>query len=181
MITILAFLTAISFFADNLALGFFADIKNPFLDYTLAVFSSPIIIFFVLIAGTAAYVHHKKREGAIPLLASSILTLIATYALKFLFHRARPAAELIIWGMPDFSFPSAHAAIAFCVFAVVEEEFKSIKKLWLIIAVMVTISRVYFSYHYLSDVVSGALLGYVIGIFVVRTGKVMFKKNERKV
>ena len=60
----------------------------------------------------------------------------------------------------DFSFPSGHTAISFCVACVL---FRNLPKKWgslfLILAVLIAFSRLYLGMHYPSDVLAGALTG----------------------
>ena len=48
-------------------------------------------------------------------------------------------------------------------FTILDIEFKKIKWFFIIFAIVVGISRMYFNVHFFSDVVGGALLGYIIG------------------
>jgi undecaprenyl-diphosphatase len=73
--------------------------------------------------------------------------------------------------LPDYSFPSAHAALSFAILAVIDEEFRKLKIFWLVIALLIIFSRIYFSYHYFSDVTFGALIGYCIGVIIIKKFK----------
>ena len=45
------------------------------------------------------------------------------------------------------------------------------KYVWIGFAVLIAFSRIYFGLHFLSDVIVGGLLGYVLGMIVVRLEK----------
>lgn len=160
-----------SFFFDNIVIAFSNLIKNSFFDYTLSIFSNTFSLFLPLVIITSAYLYFKnKKEGIIPLWITLILTTIVVYLIKFLVHRPRIIGEMYtsFLHIPDYSFPSAHAALAFAILAIIDEEMNDVKIVWLMLAILITFSRVYFSYHYLSDVLFGALIGYLMGILVFK-------------
>lgn len=66
------------------------------------------------------------------------------------------------------SFPSGHAVTAFAMFAYMSILFPKLRFLWLIIAILVAVSRIFADDHYLSDVVAGAVVGIVSTIVVYR-------------
>ncbi len=69
---------------------------------------------------------------------------------------------------PDkFSFPSGHTMTAFSVYAVYSDLIPGSGALFLPIAVLLGISRIFLGVHYPSDVVVGALLGVAIGKMTV--------------
>jgi len=93
------------------------------------------------------------------------ITVSLTFALKYAIHRKRPFERL-----PDItprskagnpSFPSGHAAGAFCVATFLTLE--SREKMWaaplFLWAFIVAYGRIYQGVHYPSDVVAGALVG----------------------
>ena len=86
------------------------------------------------------------------------LTLLVVYLLKFVFSRERP----LDFGT-SFSFPSGHTSAVFSLVPFFVKRFKDYKFLIIMIAVFVGFSRIYLGYHYLSDVLGGGLIGYVIG------------------
>jgi membrane-associated phospholipid phosphatase len=86
-----------------------------------------------------------------------------TTLLKEVVHRTRPNGE------DDQSFPSGHASNAFALAAVAERHYG-----WkagvpaYAVAGAVGVSRLQRNKHYLSDVIAGATLGYIVGRTVVR-------------
>jgi len=85
-----------------------------------------------------------------------------TTLLKEVIHRERPNGE------DDLSFPSGHASNAFTLAAVAERHYG-----WkagvpaYTLASLVAVSRLQRNKHYLSDVMAGATLGYIVGRTVV--------------
>ena len=95
---------------------------------------------------------------------------------KLTFLRKRPyikhrltISRLIV--PPDkFSFPSGHTAGAFVIFFCINSYLPSISWIFLILAILVGISRIYLGVHYFTDVLFGILLGFIafeIGKIVV--------------
>ena len=86
------------------------------------------------------------------------ITLLVVFLLKISFIRERP------FGVgPSYSFPSGHASAAFSLVPLFISKFKNYKFLIILIAVLIAFSRIYLGYHYLSDVLAGGLIGYVVG------------------
>ncbi len=169
----------LSFYFDDKIIKFVSLFRSALLDkffLGITLISSEIIIFFVL---TSLFLwNENKRKWIFPLW----LTLFFSAAISFLFkisiHRLRPYQTEIVSTLSflqesshltwSFSFPSSHALIAFSTIPLLSKEFPKLKYFWLIFAVLVAFSRVYFGVHYLSDVLSGALIGYAIGFLIVK-------------
>ncbi|HET6438674.1 MAG TPA: phosphatase PAP2 family protein [Anaeromyxobacter sp.] len=113
---------------------------------------------------TSAGVHLGLRLAT----ATSLATL-ASQALKRWLSRARPDSAIAgfeaLARNPDrFSFPSGHAAAAFAVAVSFAGEPYALGPLSLLLAVGISLSRVYLGAHYPLDVGVGALLGVVGGL-----------------
>jgi membrane-associated phospholipid phosphatase len=115
----------------------------------------------------------------IPLyLVALLMTLLVSQGLKrFVFeHENRPSYTYQhlekIEGLEHHkhnSFPSGHTSTAFAIFTILAIACpqKGVPFLAAILAVLVGISRVYLGQHYLSDVVTGAIIGLFISVWVV--------------
>ncbi len=85
-----------------------------------------------------------------------------------------------------FSFPSGHTAAAFALFfsAALFVKNKNVKFLFLIFALLVGYSRIYLSWHFLSDAVAGSLTGMIITLvtylFINRYTNNFFEKSLLK-
>lgn len=81
------------------------------------------------------------------------------------------------------SFPSNHAMSCFAQATVLSWFYPHWMGLYFLIAGLVAYSRVYVGVHYVSDVVAGAILGYLIGrlvIFIVLTRFQFFIRSRKK-
>ncbi|VVB78483.1 Undecaprenyl-diphosphatase [uncultured archaeon] len=181
IIGILLILALLSFLFDNQIIKFVESQRSSFFDNIFLGFtlgSSMFIIFFFL---TALFLwEENKKRWIIPLLLSGILSSIISFLIKIVIHRQRPfetgtVSVLVIlfdfmknsFNVWDFSFPSMHAMIVFSAVPILDKEFKKFKYIWILFAVLAAFSRVYFGVHYLSDVLFGAALGYLIGYIMV--------------
>ena len=66
----------------------------------------------------------------------------------------------------NLSFPSGHTTVAFCIFfglALIIPN-KKIGTGLVVLAVLISFSRTYLSYHFLMDLVAGALLGVTVSL-----------------
>jgi undecaprenyl-diphosphatase len=88
--------------------------------------------------------------------------------------RPRPFGLIKIYpiiNIMNYSFPSTHTMIIFSVLPILDKEFPKLKYIWLILAIIIGFSRIYLGQHYLSDVIFGGVLGYLVGLFIVNRVK----------
>ncbi|MCX6746908.1 MAG: phosphatase PAP2 family protein [Candidatus Pacearchaeota archaeon] len=175
---IVIFLIFTSLYFDSQIVKAVSEIRNESLDkffiwITLA--SSEIVIFFVL---TTFFIwKEKKRRWIAPLWLSLGTSAVISFMLKITIQRQRPyqlnlvsllsslqEASHSIW---NFSFPSSHAMIAFSAIPIISEQFPKLKYIWIGFAILICFSRLYFGLHFLSDVLAGALIGYILGMIFV--------------
>ncbi len=154
-------------------------LRNSFLDnffLFITFVSSELIICFVL---TSLFLWRENKRGwIIPLWLSLGISAVISFILKILVQRERPfqfdivslisklqEASFSTW---NWSFPSFQSALVFCAIPILNKEFPKLKKFWLIFAVLVAFSRVYFGVHFVSDVICGGILGYLIGMMILK-------------
>jgi dolichol kinase/membrane-associated phospholipid phosphatase len=130
-------------------------------------------LLFAGLAGLLVYLSFKKKRNDLILLVLSVFITITTgYLLKKIFQIPRPSAtedlaKLLFTQVSLYSFPSLHAAVCFSVWPLFCKLFKNI---WLRIfaflyIAVIIFSRLYLGVHYVSDLLAGAALGYLIGYF----------------
>ena len=115
-------------------------------------------------------IYAPARLTGVNIIFSLALTeLICELFLKHIVRRERPSNYLadedqLIHRPKYYSFPSGHTAASFCVVAtaMLRCRFYFVIPIF-IIAVMISLSRVYLRVHYLSDVAVGAVLGFICG------------------
>jgi len=158
-----------SFLLDGYVLRFFTYLRESFrsniLDLVMGIFSSYLIAGAVLVLYLMLLVKRRDARIANLALGGFAATFLISFLIKVLFARARPSPmpDIPLLRVPDFSFPSMHAALAFSTLPFVKRHFKRQSELWMAGCCLVAFSRLYFSVHYLSDVVGGILLGLAVG------------------
>jgi undecaprenyl-diphosphatase len=157
-------------------------IKNSFLDEIflgLTFTSSNLIIFFLL---TSLFLwNENKRKWILPLWFTLFLSTLASFILKVAIQRPRPFQQGLMeissflvknsYAVWDFSFPSNHTLVAFCAVPLLSKEFPRLKYVWIVLACLVGFSRLYFGFHFLSDIIAGAAIGYLIGAVIIKSEK----------
>lgn len=170
-----------SFLLDKWIVKSFEIIRNPLFDpffLGLAFAGNAFIIFFFLT--TILLWKDKKRRLIIPLWLSFLISVLASFFIKIMVQRPRPFEVGIVsvnsflfeflknnFNVWNFSFPSFQALLVFSALPILERSFKRFYYIWFIFACLVGISRVYLGAHYLSDAISGAVIGYLIGMLVL--------------
>jgi undecaprenyl-diphosphatase len=172
----------ISFCLDKGFIQAVSLLRNSFLDYVflgITFASSEIIIFFIL---TAFFLwNENKREWILPLWACLGFSALISFILKVMVQRLRPFQLGFVSLLPqlqeesfniwNFSFPSFQSMLVFSAIPILSKQFPRLKNVWIAFAVLVAFSRLYFGVHFVSDVLIGAAIGYLIGYIIVRTEK----------
>lgn len=94
------------------------------------------------------------------------------YVLKLIFRIPRPCVGLSTCPS-GFSFPSGHATVIFAASSVLMFHYKN-KKLgvfFLILSVLVAVSRVMLGVHRVEDIIAGAIIGLTVGVLVQKIYK----------
>lgn len=151
-------------------------LSNFFMGITF--FSSSVIIFIFL---TALFIWKNKKKWILPLWLTMLVSVIISFLLKVSIQRMRPYQMELISILPgfeslahsiwNFSFPSFQAMLVFSVVPFLSKEFPRFRYVWIIFASLVALSRVYLGVHFLSDVILGGLIGYLIGAAIIKTEK----------
>jgi len=162
---------SVSLMYDRQISLFFQTMRNLPLDTIFMVFTyagSMIAVLFLILS--FAMWKPKTRKWIVPFWLSLGVSVLVTYAIKALVERPRPEAIgiIAITAGVGFSFPSAHASASFSALPVLGKAYRKWMAAWVIIAVIISISRVYLGVHYMSDVIAGAAIGYCAGLICVK-------------
>lgn len=173
----IALIVFLSFYFDWQIAQLVSSIRTPALTdfFTAITFVGPVLVFLFL---TLLFMKKKRRRWLLPLWMTLALSAILSFLLKIAIQRQRPfqlglvsiaeGLQKAAYSSWDFSFPSSHAVLVFATVPFLSKEFPKLKYLWIAFACLVALSRVYLGLHFLSDVILGAIIGYLIG-FVILT------------
>lgn len=159
-------------------------IQTPFLDNIMLVISklgSGGAIWF-LIAIALVLSKQYRNTGWLVLCSLVVALMLSEGLLKNLVQRPRPFMEvsqlkLILEPPTSYSFPSAHASMAF---AVLTSLVGSLRNPWIIAGLIIfglsmAFSRLYLLLHYPSDIIGGI----IIGIFSALVAKRLLALKNR--
>lgn len=165
---ILIVLSLFSFLIDNNVAMFINQhrtwLLDKFFEYVINYVSAALILSVIFV-----YFVIKKRRHIKPYIAAIISSVVLTVAIKAIIDRSRPFLVLMLDRMQGISyefaswnqsFPSWHTVSFFLIIPFIEKKYKLF---YVVVAVIIGISRIYSGVHYLSDVLFGAFLGYMIG------------------
>ncbi|MDD6304870.1 MAG: phosphatase PAP2 family protein [Lachnospiraceae bacterium] len=171
---------------QNILLFVQNNIRNDFLD--------PIVIFitklgnggaiWLLLAVALLCFKKTRKTGVLVLVALAGSLLINNMILKNLVARTRPYDVIpgltsLIGAQGDFSFPSGHTGSSFAAAVVL---FCRLPKKYgipaMILAVLISLSRIYVGVHYPTDVLAGALIGTGIAIALCKLVGIRESRKE---
>ena len=147
-------------------------IHNPVLDSLMCAITrlGDAGIFWILLCIVLLIVPKTRKSGIILMAALLVDLVVCNGILKPLLHRIRPfdvktGIELLVKRPTDYSFPSGHTAASFA--SVMALYLAGEKKIWipsLVLAVLISFSRLYLYVHYLTDVLGGMVVGLAAGV-----------------
>ena len=136
--------------------------------------------FWILLSLCLLIPKGTRRIGVCSLVALALSLLCTNICLKNLVQRARPFqqyAQLVplIPAPRDFSFPSGHTSSSFaaavaCFLGFREQGRWTFAVLPLVLAALISFSRLYLGVHFPTDVLAGCLVGCVAGIAGYKVG-----------
>lgn len=136
-----------------------------------------LYVFLGLYAAGLIFKRDKLRETGLLVAEAYLFSGLLTLLVKSTFGRLRPYMEMGAynfhgWSLANndqFSFFSGHAAVSFALSTILASTTKNIylKSFYYSLAIITCISRIYHSQHWLSDVVTGAIISYTISRVLV--------------
>lgn len=138
---------------------FLVDFRNPLLtEFFSNVTVLGSMVFGLILCGGLFIL---SRDAGLTTFLGLCLSATATHLLKLIFSVPRPAVDNLV-EISTYSFPSGHTTVAFSLAVLLSDINQSLKNYLFGIAVLVGLSRIYLGVHYLTDVIAGALIGYIV-------------------
>ena len=176
----------LSYKYDAKASLLFKNIRLPFLDAVLSIITDFGVVVLVMLVIPSLILYKKKKKLMYLMILTFISSIILAFVIKLIVLRQRPIEIFThpnigiinypVFSILYYSFPSMHAMVAFSLLPALLNHFKKQKSFWIVFAFLVGLSRIYFGFHFLSDVVFGALFGYFIGNYLLR----LYEKRKLK-
>jgi undecaprenyl-diphosphatase len=171
-------------YSIDLAIFYFLNhtISTGFLDKFFSIITdvNKWYIAYLILAGIAFF--KGGRRGKIVVIGLIIMITVTDQTgyriLKEIIMRVRPCNALSDAITPvgcagGYSFPSNHALNNFAAAIFLMRFYPNYKWIFIIVAILISISRIYLGVHYPSDVIGGALIGSAFGyLFSVAALKV---------
>ena len=156
---------------------FFKGVKFPFLDVILSIITEFGVVVLVMLVIPSLILYKKKKKLMYLMILTFISSIILAFVIKLIVLRQRPIEIFThlnigiinypVFSILYYSFPSMHAMVAFSLLPALLNHFKKQKSFWIVFAFLVGLSRIYFGFHFLSDVIFGALFGYFVGDYLL--------------
>lgn len=141
-------------------------IQNKYLDILMPKITSlgNLGIIWIAIAIVLLLDKSYKVIGNMVLITLIISTVIGEGIIKHLVRRFRPCSKindikLLIKKPLSYSFPSGHTLSSFAVASVLSVFFTEYELIFIGIAFLIALSRIYLYVHYPTDVVAGVIFG----------------------
>lgn len=171
-------------------LHWFESLHTPILDYIMYVITclgNAGLVWILLALAMLTVFPKKYRKVGLTVAVGLILSLImCNLVMKNMFHRVRPFVADptfeslfdIFAGIDDWSFPSGHTSASFAAAAAVFMWHKRDGAFALVLALLISLSRLYLTVHYPTDVLASVVLGSIYGIAAYIIVKFLMRKSE---
>ncbi len=159
-------------------------LTNAFAMSISGVFGATTIIWILL--SILLFVREERRDRwfFLPVIvAGGISVLVTDILLKNYFTRNRPPLDLgtiQVAAVNGYSFPSGHATFAWALAVVLAYKEPRAKYIFYMLALLISLSRIYMGVHYPADVVMGAVVGIMIAWLSLMLGNFVQQKRIPK-
>lgn len=162
-----------------------STLKNKTLDIIFPIITRMGEDLSIIAAGILLFILGKRKgkRTAILMMSALFLSRLSVLLIKKITHRPRPSLvydNVHLLSKSVFSsFPSGHTTLATAICIVLCFKYKKLSPLFIFLAALVGISRLYVGQHYPTDVVAGFALGGLVGFSVIYIEKI-FLDNKPK-
>ena len=150
-------LLVVSYEYDLPISAFFKETHTLLFDIIFRVITNFFFVIAAMLLIPGFFLYKKNRKALIYSAAAFLASIIVAFVIKLIVLRQRPIQEFTFpfTQIIDYSFPSMHAMVAFALVPLLAYYFSKQKYFWIGFAVLVAFTRIYFGFHFLSDVVFG--------------------------
>jgi undecaprenyl-diphosphatase len=174
----LSALIFLSFDIDSAARSLFKSAQLGAFDLAFSIITNfgLLVVFMLLIPWILLF--RKDIKNSILLAFVFFLASFLNFLLKQVVQRSRPLENINypFFGIVDYSFPSMHAMVSFSLLPLLVYMLPKYKHFYILFAVLIAISRVYFGLHFLSDVLFGAIFGLFLGQLSLDLSKMVWNR-----
>lgn len=175
-------LKRINIFDNYILLGIKKHIQNKYLDrlMPLITYMGNLGIIWIAIALILILNKPYRPIGNIVIITLIIGTIVGEGIVKHIVKRIRPCnihndLNLLITKPISYSFPSGHTLSSFAAAEILSKYFGQYKLIFIALALLIAISRLYLYVHYPTDVIAGMILGILCSklVFIFLQGSYM--------
>ncbi|RSD28845.1 phosphatase PAP2 family protein [Mesobacillus subterraneus] len=142
--------------------------RFPLVDGLMIFVSNRIRYTYLMIIVLMLFKNRKNKRIALETSSSVLLSIIAQFFIKVIYHRPRPFKRrkvgILIPSKMDSSFPSKHTMLTFAASTTILMFHRTLGKILIWLSVLTGFSRIWVGHHYPSDILGSALLGSVISL-----------------
>ena len=172
-------------------LYFLQELHQPLLDKIMVALTTlgDAGIFWILLAAVMLCTKKYRRCGICMAVSLILMLITGNVILKHLFMRDRPcwidpSVQLLVAVPKDYSFPSGHTFASFASAVTILLHHKKEGIAALVLAVLISFSRLYVFVHFPTDVLTSVVLGTGVALLVwfleTRYGEHIAQRLSRK-
>ena len=164
-----ALLFIISLRLDSGIAAAFKNAESPIFDPLFSVVTNFGVAMVFLLWIPCIVLYRKNSKAVKLLLLSFLVSFVLSFLLKLIFLKQRPIGlfEYPFTDIISYSFPSMHAMVMFSLLPITKKYLPQRRHFLAWFSYIVAFTRIYFGFHFLSDIVFGAFFGYFIGMYFV--------------
>ena len=132
--------------------------------FTYVTFTGSTVFMVLIIA--LLYIGGARKE-ALVFAVVFVVTNVLALGIKYIVARPRPS-DLGVIPETEAAFPSVHTANAFALTTTISRYHRKFTIVMFVWAVAIAFSRVFLGLHYFTDVIGGAVLGFVVSYVITR-------------